>query len=138
MTEKYLNDTSIWMDLYEDRKGFAGEPLCDYALKLFIQIKAKKYKIVISDLLLKELELHYSLAAINGMMNPFEDLIEKVIVTKEQRDEAKKISLERNVPPNDFLHAILARDNKSILVTRDNHFKQLKDISNYHKPEELI
>ena len=138
MSEKYYIDTSIWMDLYEDRKGFSGEPLCDYALKLFMLIKAKKLTLVISDLLIKELEMNYSIAEINGMMKPLESLTEKIFVMTKQRDEAKKIALERNLPLGDVLHAILARDHNLILVTRDNHFRQLKDISDYHKPEELI
>jgi len=35
----------------------------------------------------------------------------------------------RNVPRGDALHAIIARDHKLILITRDNHFKKLEDIS---------
>ena len=50
MVEKYYIDTSIWMDLLEDRKGYNHQPLGDYALKLFTFIKAKKYKLIISDL----------------------------------------------------------------------------------------
>lgn len=72
------------------------------------------------------------------MFKPFEKIIKKVIVTKEQREEAKRISEERNIPRGDALHAIIARDSKLILVTRDNHFKKLEDISKYYKPENLI
>ena len=42
------------------------------------------------------------------------------------------------MPLGDVLHSLLARDNGLILVTRDNHFKELKDISKFYKPEELI
>ena len=52
--------------------------------------------------------------------------------------EAKKIAKERNLPSGDALHSIIARDNDLILVTRDNHFKELTDISKYYKPEEII
>ena len=93
---------------------------------------------VISNLLITELEMNYSMEAINGMMKPFEDIIEKIIATKEQRDEAKKIAGERGLPSGDVLHALLARDYQLILVTRDNHFKQLEDIHPHHKPENLI
>lgn len=138
MIEKYYIDTSIWMDLYEDRKGYDNEPLGDYALKLFSLIKAKNKILVITDLLIRELEMNYSLAEINGMINPFKEIIEKIIATKEQREEAYKIAKERNVPPGDVLHAIIARDNKLILITRDKDFRKLNDISKHHKPEELI
>jgi predicted nucleic acid-binding protein len=135
---RFYVDTSIWMDIYGDRKGFNDEPLGDFALKLFILIKSRKDKLIISDLLINELEMNYSIEQINGMIKPFQDLIEKVIVTKEQRNEAIKVAEERYLPLGDVLHAILARDYESILVTRDKHFNDLEDISPYYKPEELI
>jgi len=138
MAEKYFIDTSIWVDLYEDRKGYQNEPLGDFAFKLFGIIKAKQNKIVITDLTIRELEMNYTIPEINGMMKPFEAILDKLVASKEQRDEAKKIAEERNVPKGDALHAILARDNKFILVTRDKHFRQLTDILEHHKPEELI
>src|SRR3989344_2462425 len=138
MVGKYYIDTSIWMDLLEDRKGYNDEPLGDYALKLFAMIKAKKHQLVVSDLLIRELESNYSVEEINGMILPFQKIIEKIFVTKEQRDEAKKIAEERDLPPGDVLHAILARDNNFIMVTRDKHFKELRDITKHYKPEEII
>ncbi|MBI2672182.1 hypothetical protein HYX16_04575 [Candidatus Woesearchaeota archaeon] len=53
MNQKYYLDTSIWMDIYEDRKGFDNEPLGDFAWRLLAFIKAKKYKIIITDLVIK-------------------------------------------------------------------------------------
>jgi len=138
MQEKYYIDTSIWIDIYEDRKGHHDEPLGDYALKLFAMIKAQNKTLVISDLLLGELQSFYSLAEVNGMMNPFEKHTERIISTKTQRDEAKKIAQARQIPPGDALHAILARDFKLILITRDNDFKKLIDISKHYKPEDII
>ena len=138
MAEKYYVDTSIWMDLLEDRKGFNGELLGVYALKLFAMIKAKNHKLVLSDLLIRELESNYSVEEINGMVLPFKKIIEKVFVTKEQRDEAKKIAEERNLPPGDALHAIIARDNNFTMITRDKHFRELRDITKHYKPEEII
>jgi predicted nucleic acid-binding protein len=135
---KYYVDTSIWIDLYEDRKGFNKEPLGEFALKLFSLIRAKKNRLIITDLLIRELEMNYSLEEINGMVKPFENIIEKIIVTKEQHDEAKKIAEERNIPPGDVLHAIIARDYDLILITRDKHFRKLQDISKHYRPEDII
>ncbi len=137
MVEKYYIDTSIWIDLLENRKGYNDEPLGDYALKLFALVKANGYKLVVSDLLIRELESNYSVEEINGMVLPFQKIIEKAFVTKEQRDESKKVAEERNLPPGDVLHAIVARDNKLIMVTRDKHFKKLGDIVKHYKPEEI-
>ena len=138
MVEKFYVDTSIWIDLYEDRKGYRNEPLGEYALKLFSMIKAKNNKLIISDILIRELEGYYSIEEINGMMRPFAKIIEKIISTPEQRIEARRIALERNLPPGDALHAILARDNNVILISRDKDFRMLADISKCHKPEDLI
>jgi predicted nucleic acid-binding protein len=136
--KKYYIDTSIWIDLYENRKGFNNEPLGDFAWKLFASIKASENKLVISDFLIRELESNYSIEEINGMIKPFEDIIERVFLIKTQKDEAKKIALERNLPPGDVIHAIISRDNNLILITRDKHFNELVDISRSYKPEELI
>ena len=138
MTGRYYVDTSIWIDLVEDRKGYNDEPLGTYALKLFAMIKAKKHKMVVSDLLVRELESKYSMEEINGMMLPFQKIMEKVFVTREQRDEAKKIAEERNLPPGDVLHAIVARNNNYIMITRDKHFRELEDITKHSKPEGII
>ena len=138
MVERFYVDTSIWMDLLEDRKGYNGEPLGEYALKLFSLIKIKKNRLVITDLLIKELESNYSIEEINGMILPFKKIIEKILTAAQQYCEAKQLAKERNIPPGDVLHAIIARDNNLILITRDKHFNYLKDISNYYKPEEII
>lgn len=138
MIKRYYVDTSIWMDLVEDRSGYNDEPLGAYALKLFVLIKAKKHKLFISDLLIKELESNYSIEEINGMILPFRNIMEKIFATEKQIDEAKKIAGERSLPPGDVLHAIVARDNSLILVTRDKHFNELKDITKHYKPEDII
>ena len=138
LLNKYLIDTSIWVDLYENRIDYLGKPLGDFAFKLFCMIKAKGDKIVITDLTIRELEMNYSISEINGMMKLFEQIIEKFICSEQQRDEAKDIALQRNIPKGDALHAILARDNNYILITRDNHFRKLKDICPHYKPEDII
>ncbi|MFC1768557.1 PIN domain-containing protein [Nanoarchaeota archaeon] len=126
------------MDVYEDRKGYNSESIGDYALKLYNFIKSKGFIIAISDLLISELEVNYSLEKINGMMKPFEHLIQRIIVNKEERNEAADISRERRLPCGDVLHAIIARNYNAVLITRDKHFRKLKDISISYKPEDII
>ena len=72
------------------------------------------------------------------MTGPFEKVTKKIIATEKQREEAKKIAKERDVPAGDALYAIVAGDNSLILVTRDRHFRKLEDISKHYKPEDLI
>ena len=57
---------------------------------------------------------------------------------KKQFGKAKDISAKRNVPLFDALHAIIARDSKAVMITRDAHFKKLKDITEYKKPDDII
>src|SRR3989344_2092728 len=135
---QFYIDTSIWIDLYENRKGFAGEPLGEYALELFALIKANNSTLAISDLLIRELEGYYYSDEINGMMKPFEGIIKRITATMEQRKEAKQIANKRKIPPGDVLHALLARDHELLLITRDNDFRKLEDVSAHHKPEEFI
>ncbi len=134
----YLIDTSIWVDLYEDRTGYGGEPLGDYAFKLLGMIRANRNKIIITDFIIRELEVNYSIEQIKGMMAPFEDILQRIVSSEKQRSESKKISEERNIPRGDALHAIMARDCSAMMISRDNHFRQLKDISEHYKPEEII
>ena len=54
--KKYYIDTSIWMDVYENRTGFNKESLGRYALKLFHHIRKENHKLIISDVLIRELE----------------------------------------------------------------------------------
>lgn len=137
MTKYYL-DACIWIDIYNDRKDFRGRSLSDPALVLLSYIRENKHRIVMTDLLFNELKRFFSTEEINGMFKPFERLTEIINVNKKQRNEAVRLSIERNIPKGDILHAIIARDNNLILITRDNHFKRLRDIVIPYKPEDLI
>ncbi len=138
MTKRYLIDTSIWIDLREDRKGYNGEPLGEYAIKFLLKVRLEKSRIIVTDHLYEELGSLYNLSEIRSIFPIFQDILVKVIVSENQKQEAEIEAKERNVPKGDVLFAIVARDNELILVTRDNHFKKLKDISKYYKPEQLI
>ena len=115
-----------------------NEPLGDFAWALLCAIKAERNKLVITNLILTELERYYSSEELNGMFKPFEALIEKIVFTIKQSDEAKLIAKLKKVPINDALHAVIARDNNLVLITRDNHFKELNGVCTHYKPEELI
>jgi len=138
MQLRYYIDTSIWMDLYEGRNGYNNEPLGEYAFKLFSNIKLKGGRIVISYFLLQELNRYYTSDEINSMLMPFLGIIDNIPISQTQYEQARIIADERGIPKGDVLHAIVARDNNFILITRDNHFRNLRDISQSYAPEELI
>jgi predicted nucleic acid-binding protein len=138
VTGRYYLDTSIWIDIYEDRVGFNGEPLGEFGFQLLLMIKENKEKIVISDIVYSELKQHYSLECIKGMFLPFEECIIIVNSTTKQKNDAKQLGQKLCVPYPDALHAFLARDNNLVLITRDRHFQKLDGITKHKKPEDII
>ena len=138
MKFRFYLDTSIWVDVYEDRKCYSGKPLGKYGLALLAKLLEDRYVLIVTDLLVEELYRNYSVPEVNGMLAPFETIIEKIVSTCEQQQEAVRLSKERKVPRADALHAVIARDNRLVLIARDNHFSQLTDISLSCKPEDII
>lgn len=137
MTIYYL-DTSIWLDYYENRtdgKNKFGE----FATKLIKQIIGNSDTVIISDYIINELLFRYDFEDLQYIFEIANTkIIGRVKTNPAQILEASKISDKRRVPLGDAIHAILARDNKAILVSRDQHFYKLKDIAEAKKPEDLI
>src|SRR3989338_2718659 len=140
MSEKYWLDTSIWRDFYEDRISKAGNPLGEYAAKLFMKILKRKDRILFSESLIWELKKDYDEEGINVMLNLLfmNNVLVKIEITKEEYLESKKLSQERNVPFVDCLNAVQARNNNAIMVSQDKHFHEiLKDITKTIKPQDI-
>ncbi len=137
---RYYFDSCIWRDHYENRFGFKGRPLGNYASKLFMKIMKNKDILLFSDLLIKELKIQYNEKDINDMLNILflMKILEFVNIDKSEFREAETIAKKRNLPLPDVLHAIISRDNKAILVSQDKHFQKLKDLVEIRKPEEII
>lgn len=131
---KYYLDTSIWIDYYEKR-GKNGKR----ALKLILKIIKENSIILYSDLHIKELRgLNYDIEQINQIFKIVKpDNLKRVHMSKEQNSEAVELSSRRNIPKGDALHAVLARDNNAIMITRDKDFNQLRHVAEIRKPEEL-
>jgi len=135
MGEEFYYDTSIWLDFYEKRNKNGVS-----ALKLILKVINEDLKIAYSDLNVKEFKnLGYTPEEINsilGVVKP--NNIKRIHIYREQKEEAKKIAKQRNVPEGDVLQAILCRDNCLQLISRDLHFEELKDITNVKPPEDFI
>ncbi len=134
---KYLLDTCIWRDFYENRKNKADLPIGKSATALFIKIIKNQDYILFSEALIWELRKGYYDPEINDMLNLLftNKILTKIEITKEDYREARRLSKERNLPFVDCLNAIQARNHKAFLVTRDIHyFNQLSDIITAMKP----
>ena len=138
MAEKYYFDTSIWLDYFEDRDE-PNFPKSTWARDLVKKIVKNSDKIVYSDNNMYELFLvGYDAKEIDILTKDFRPLLIFVESTEKQVRKARDLSLRRDVPKRDALHALIARDNKSIMVTFDGHFKKLKDITKPKGTNELI
>ncbi len=139
MTQKYYLDACIWRDFHENRED-KFRPLGEWAFNLFRMIRETKGKVLYSDLVVEELSIAYDEKAIKEIFKIIEQegLLEKTEIKKEQFQEAARFKRERNLPFADLLHAIIARDNEAIMVTRDVHFEDFSDIVTIQKPEDLF
>jgi len=135
---RYYIDTCIWIDIINERKGFAGEDLAGPALKLLEHIMKAEGTIVISDAVMQELVLHVAEDAINSILAILHAYLEYIEASAMELEEMKRIAIQRKLPYKDVLHAVISRNRHALLVTRDKHFKHLEDICKHYLPEELI
>lgn len=137
MPYQYYLDSAIWIDYFANRTD-GLRPLGDWAHMLITRICITGNNLLISNFLLEELENFATKDKIINLLHPFKESLVPVEYNENQMREAILIARKRNLPKGDALHAILARDNGAILVTRDRHFEELTDIAIPKKPEELI
>ncbi len=137
MTENpFYWDANIWLDIYEKR-GYANE----VATKLLQKIIINSEIIFYSDLVVDELKkVGYSAYEINQILSIAKpDHLKRIHIYKKQIDEARRVARRQDVPEADALHAILARDNQFILVSRDQKdFPKLRSIWPAKSAEELV
>ena len=94
---------------------------------------------IFSDNNIYELNLlGYPLYELGRIFRPLKPILLFVESTEKQNKKARDLSSKRDVPQRDALHALIARDNRSILVTLDRHFQKLRDITPPNRPQDLI
>lgn len=134
---RFYLDTSIWLDLLEDRNHYIptrGEQAKD----LLRWILINQHMIVISDTVFAELtRAGYQDAELDNLFRQFSFLIEWWEVDR-LRGQAKVIAARRDVPHSDVIHALCARESRSTVVSRDKHFLQLTDICKTASPDKII
>ena len=138
MSEKYYFDTSIWLDFFEYRNE-PNFPKGRWVQELINKIIESDAKILYSDINIVELGVAgYSSQDIDMLFKKLKPILTFIESTNKQIGKAKDLSSKRNIPKGDALHALIARDNKAILVTLDRHFKKLLDIIEPKRPQDLI
>ncbi|MCX6799466.1 MAG: PIN domain-containing protein [Candidatus Diapherotrites archaeon] len=131
-------DTSVWRDYFEER-GDRIKPLGEFGFQFLKKCRQNKDTIIVSDIIISELEGGLPKESVQIIISEFSDLIIRVNHTEKQFREAAKMAREprHNIPLADALHAIIARDEGAVLVTRDGHFREIGFIE-VCAPEELL
>lgn len=138
MQQKYYLDACIWRDYFENRSD-RFRPLGEWALMLIKKIIEENNIIFYSELIIEELQEAYTLKEIENIFSiATNDVLIKIEVCGEQLKGAVILSKRYQIPRKDALHAILAKDNNAILVTRDKHFYELEKEISVKKPEDLL
>ena len=133
--DRFYFDTSIWLDFLEKR----GEN-SKVAVKLIQEVIKNDCIVLYSVMVLQELRnLDYFESEIEDLLSIFRSANIRIVhIDKKQLEETERISKERELPRRDVSHAILARDNEAIIITRDRHFDKLKDVVVTKLPEDII
>jgi predicted nucleic acid-binding protein len=140
MSKKYIVDSCIWRDFYEDRVSKSGRPLGQYAYDLFVKILKRSDTILFSETLIEELRRYYSEEKVNEMLNLVTHIgtLTRIEITDKEAAESIELSIKRKIPRSDCLNAIQARNHRALLVSQDKHIIHgLSDIAKSIRPEKI-
>ena len=135
MTQAFYVDTSVWRDYLEDRSD-GLRPLGEFAFRFLQDCLKHGCRVLYSEPVLFELQdvpVHW----VQHMLSSFKECLVLVKATGAQAKEAREIAAHRGMAFNDVFHAVIARDNKATLITRDKHFEGLRDLVESAKPEDV-
>jgi predicted nucleic acid-binding protein len=133
---KYYVDTCIWIDYWENRSDNL-RPIGEFVANFLINSNLRKDKFIISDIVFDELRTKYSDDIINNILRVVNH-VDIISINSKQAFEAKKLSRIFDIPFGDATHAVIARDNAALVVTRDKYFVLLCGIVQSRYPEELV
>lgn len=137
--KRFYVDTNIWLDFALDRKDNI-RPLGELAFQFFKKCIRNRWRVLYSGLVEEELGRKLSLKEIRERcfhIISSEGLLVKVELPKEEEYEAEKICKAEKVPLADAIHALIAKDNKAIVISRNFHFAALSKIVKVALPEEI-
>jgi len=137
---KYIIDSCIWRDFYEDRVSRSGRPLGKYAFDLFVKIFSRHDAILFSEALTGELARYYPEEKVIEMLNLVMHIgtLTRIDITEKEHTESRELSVKRKIPRVDCLNAVHARNHGALLVSQDRHIiHELSDIAKSIRPEEI-
>jgi hypothetical protein len=121
-------DTCIYLDYWERRTDNL-RPLDEFAFQVLKRTVECEFEIVISDLVLAELEKYLAFDSIKAILDPLEKL-KKIRLVKQSKKDLEKVSnlyYKTKIHKSDILHAIQAKKAGAVyLVTRNiEHFSKI-------------
>lgn len=134
---KLYLDTNIFLDYLLGRKDKFRD-LSLIAFEFFRRIIKEEHEIIISDLLIKELEFNIDQNKINNILTWLskENKIIKIRTEKEDRTQANIITKKYKLHYSDCLHSTLAKKAKAdYIITRN--IKDFPDLVKTILPESL-
>ena len=137
MVKKFYVYTCIWLDLLDDRKsGF--NPLGEVAFQFLKNCSKHNCIVIVSELVKKELESYASNKEIESLFEPFLEQIVFPELSKKVIGEARLLKIKKsNTHLTDILHALVAKEQDCVMITRDKHFDVLSEIVKVQLPEEV-
>ena len=139
MLKLYL-DTNIYIDYFDGRVDNL-RPLGEFAFNLLKRVLECEFQIIISSLVLDELEYNTYKENMLSLIKDLKDKNKLLIIDVNEEDikNANKVKKERKTSYNDTLHAVLANRIKAdFLVTRNlKDFEELQDLIKVVLPENL-
>jgi hypothetical protein len=137
MKQRFYLDTAIWRDYFEDRKDNL-QPLGEFAFQFLKNCEKQGCEILYSQLVVQELNKRFSAEQVERGFESYKQILREVYLSPQQLAEARKLNIQlKDTHTSDITHAILARDNGAIMITRDRHFEALEKIVENLKPEEV-
>ena len=124
---KVYVDSNIFLNVWFEEM-LRLSPAFYYSRRILDAILECKFLLVISDLTLKELSRRTNLSReviVEQYLRPYE-MVEKLTVietTKDMIREASSISRRHRLHASDALHALVAKNEDCVLVTRDEELR---------------
>jgi predicted nucleic acid-binding protein len=137
--KRFYVDTGIWLDFALNRKNHI-RPLGDLAFQFFKKCIREQWQVLYSDAVLEELGKKLTPSQIEERCFKIilaEGLLLKVCFSGQQVEEAERTAQSDRLPFIDALHAVIARDNDAVIVSRNFHFERLLKIVKVSLPEEI-
>lgn len=140
MQQIYL-DTNVYIDLWEDRADNI-RPLGEFAFQLFRKVYECKFVVILSSLVIDELEFNFANETIKEMLKELKSSgkYKYYKVTEEDRQKAKESVAKDGTEFNDTLHAIMANKTGAVKLVTNNlkDFEKLGYLLEAISPADLL